>query len=317
MLSDSTAARVLVVGSLNADLVTRVPRLPAPGETVLGDSFDVLAGGKGANQAVAAARCGAAVRMIGRVGADAFGAMLRDELSRAGVDARGVGVDPRTPTGTAQIVVDAKGRNQIAVAPGANFGLTIDAVEPLHLWDEVSAVVLQLEVPMATNEAAARLAAERRVPLILNAAPFAPLSAHLLERLSWLVVNEIEAGQLVGAGAVRGVADAHRAAVRLADGRRGAIVTLGAAGAVMVSSGKALHQSAAIVTVVDTVAAGDAFVGAFAASIARSEPAAEALSFAVGAGSLACTRAGAIPSLPRRGEVAALRASLAAARPLP
>ena len=300
---------VVVVGSLNADLVTRVPRLPLAGETVLGTSFEVLAGGKGANQAVAAARFGAQVKMIGRVGADAFGALLRQELSRAGVDTAAVVSDPDNSTGTAQILVDVEGRNQIAVAPGANGELSRREVEEAQAWEHAALAVVQLEVPLDAVEAAVRRAARGGVPVVLNAAPARSLPEALLAVVAWLIVNQSEAAALARRP-VGTIDEAQRAARGLRGAGQGVIVTLGAGGALMLSEAGALHQPAAEVRAIDTVAAGDAFVGVFAAAMMRGEKPEEALALAVTAGSLACIRSGAIPSLPTAAEVAERRQSL-------
>lgn len=293
---------MLVIGSLNADLVMRAPRLPQPGETVIGATFSVVAGGKGANQAVAAARLGAPVAMIGRIGNDAFGALVRGELSCAGVRTDHVRVDPEAYTGTAQIVVDEDGHNAIVVASGANARLEAADVLPDSAWEGARLVVLQLEVPMTSVAASIQKARKRQVPVLLNAAPAQPLSSELLEAISWLVVNEVEAGQLAGAP-IRSVEEAAAAARALHHSGKQVVVTLGAAGAICITDSELLHVPAPRVDVIDTTAAGDAFVGALAAALYRGASPAIAVREAVVAGSLACTKAGAIPSLPTRAEV--------------
>ncbi|MFI5398122.1 MAG: ribokinase [Candidatus Binatia bacterium] len=310
----ATAGQILVIGSLNVDLVMHAPRLPQPGETVTGAWLQIAAGGKGANQAVAAARLGAAVSMIGRIGADASGQLVRSELTQAGVNVEHVRVDPEAATGTAQIVVDATGQNAIVVASGANARLEVaDVVHAGSAWSRAAAVVLQLEVPLATVAAAVAMARARSVPVLLNAAPAHPLPNDLLHALDWLIVNEVEAEQLVsGVGAraaVRSPADAFAAAVALRQEGQHVVVTLGAAGAVLAGARAPLHVPAPRIDVVDTTAAGDALVGALAAALLHGLNAEDALRAAVLAGSLACTRSGAIPSLPTVAEVQAARGS--------
>ena len=296
--------RLLVIGSLNADLVMRAARLPRPGETVGGATFAVVPGGKGANQAVAAARAGAPVTMIGRIGDDVFGHLVLAELVRAGVNVDHVRALTAAPTGTAQIVTDDAGQNAIVVAPGANAALTPADVDTASAaWRDAGLVVLQLEIPPPTVVAAARQARARGIPLLLNAAPAAPISASLHALIDWLVVNETEAELLAGRP-IRSWTEAMdvAAALRRHDGQR-IVVTLGASGAILSGKEDALHVPAPVVDVVDTTAAGDAFVGVLAAALLAGVPAADALRRAVIAGSLACTKNGAIPSLPTAREI--------------
>jgi ribokinase len=299
----SSSGHVLVVGSLNADLVMRAPRLPRPGETVVGGAFHVAPGGKGANQAVAAARLGAKVAMIGRVGNDAFGMLVRGELERAGVCVEHVRIDAEAPTGAGQIVVDATGQNAIVVASGANARVEVDDVmQAASAWDGAMCVVLQLEIPLVTVAATIAAAHARQIPVLLNAAPAQVLPDDLMQAVSWLVVNEVEAEQLAHR-TVRSRADAIDVAAGLRNAGQRVLVTLGANGAVLVSDARTMHVPALPVDVVDTTAAGDAFVGALAAALQRGVSEGDALRDAVVAGSLACTRAGAIPSLPMAAEV--------------
>jgi ribokinase len=304
MSSSGAARHVLVVGSLNADLIVRAERLPRAGETIVGASFHTAAGGKGANQAVAAARMGAPVVMVGRVGADSFGQLVRQELVRAGVVARYVRVDPDAPTGTGHVTIDAEGRNAIAVASGANMQVSATDLEDSGgAWKDAALLLLQLEIPIATVALAMEKARRHGIPVLLNAAPAQMVATDLLSGAAWLVVNEIEAEQLVGSP-VRTVDAGIRAARALRRGDQRVVVTLGAAGAVLASGGRsAEHVPAPVVEVVDTTAAGDAFVGALAATLLRGAAEEEAVHQAVVAGSLACTRLGAIPSLPSSSEV--------------
>lgn len=296
---------IVVVGSLNCDYVVRVPRHPRPGETVLGSGHAKHLGGKGANQAVAAARLGGRVRMLGCVGGDPEGEAFRSALMTEGVDVSWLaGVD--APTGAAFVAVDEAGQNAIAVSPGANHHLAAK-----HLQDAafagVRAVVLQLEIPMAAVRAAARRGHAGGARVILNAAPTVALADEDLADLDVLVVNEHEAAALAGEG---GPCRSPEEAVSLARRLRGrvplAVLTLGAAGAVLADASGAVHEPAFAVTPVDTTGAGDAFVGALAVALIEGRPPRAALRFANAAGALATTRHGAQPSMPRRAEVEAL-----------
>jgi ribokinase len=315
MMARPTAHRghVLVVGSLNADLVMHAPHLPRQGETVLGATFEVVAGGKGANQAAAAARLGVPVSIIGCVGDDMFGHLLREALHAAGVQIEHLRVVAQTATGTAHVVVDAHGNNAIVVAAGANAALAPDDLADAEpVWADAAVLVLQLEIPIPTVTRAIRLAARRHIPVVLNAAPAQALEPHVLDGVDWLVVNEVEAEQLSGHG-VGSPSDAIAAAAHFRRPRQRAIVTLGAAGAVLVRDSEPLHIPAPQVDVVDTTAAGDAFVGALAAQVRRGVSDDAALRYSVIAGSLACTRRGALPSLPDAAAVNRLQSILAGA----
>ena len=293
----------MIIGSLNVDLVARAERLPSPGETVIGGTFHVAAGGKGANQAVAAARMGASVEMIGRIGNDNFGSMVRGELAHAGVGVDHLLVDPVAATGTGHVFIDAQGQNAIIVASGANERVAADdPAKATAAWSDVALVVLQLEVPLTTVAASIHEATRRGLPVLLNAAPARALSKELLQPLTWLVVNEIEAEQLSGRP-VRSPDDALKAASFLRHDSQRVAITLGAAGAVFLNGETGCHIAAPNVEVVDTTAAGDAFVGALAAALTAGSDDETAARRAVIAGSLACTKLGAIPSLPTAAEV--------------
>jgi len=297
--------RAVVLGSLNMDLIVRTDRLPAPGETVLGGQFHTAAGGKGANQAVAAARLGAAVSMIGCIGSDDYGRQLLRLVRSSGVDVEHVHVVEQ-PTGVALIVVDGRGQNLIAVAQGANGLVSREVVESAgELIASADIVVAQLEVPVEAITAAAELARAAGVPLLLNAAPARADVAGLLSLVTILAVNETELAIVAGHDVTAGQ-EAATAKELLARGPMAIIVTLGARGCVLVDH----HGSVAIpsypVRVVDSTAAGDAFVGAIAARYSRSESLEAAARYASAAGALACTRPGAQPSLPTAEEVARL-----------
>jgi ribokinase len=298
-----------VLGSLNADLVVRLPRLPRVAETVLGERLRTFPGGKGANQAVAAARLGSEVCMVGRVGRDAFGDSLLDTLAADGVDTACVERDPDEPTGAALILVEEGGQNMIAVAPGAN--ARVDATDvrraAARLNGPESLLLLQLEVPLAAVESAVQAAREHGSRVILNAAPAtAMLPDTLLRGLDVLVVNEIEAASLFG-GPVSSLNDAARVGqAALESGVGAAIVTLGAAGAMVVHPSGGTHIAAYPVVAVDATAAGDAFVGALGVALGRGTDLVAAARLGAAAGAAAAARAGAQSSLPRPAELEAL-----------
>ena len=297
---------VVVVGSLNVDLVVHAPRLPGPGETLTGNGFATDEGGKGANQAVAAARMGARVAMIGRVGHDDHGRRLLAALQREGIDVDAVGVDDAAPTGIAAIVVAHDGENSIVVVPGANHALSVQHIEgQAARLTTARVVVAQLETPQATVFHALQLARRAGAVTLLNAAPAAELSAQQLAAVQWLVVNESEAAGLLGTS-VDDVAQAGAAAqaLRLL-GPRDVVVTLGAHGLVHADSAGTAHHAVAAVKAVDTTGAGDTFVGVLAAGLAQGLPANEALHRGQAAAAIAVTRRGAQAAMPTLAEVAA------------
>jgi ribokinase len=295
-------AEVAVVGSLNLDLVVRVARLPGPGETVSGEDVFANPGGKGANQAVAAARLGRAVAMVGCVGDDQAGRDLLAALDGDGVDTARVRVVAGVPSGTAFITVDEAGENQIVVSPGTNARLTPDDVEAAAVTLEAARVtLLQLEVPQEAVAAAARTAGGL---VVLNPAPVRPLPDELLGAVDVLVPNRVELAQLAAAPAPETVADATALAGRLAS--RAVVVTLGAEGALVVEDGRTSHVPAVAVRPVDTTAAGDAFCGGLADALAGGAGLEDAARWAVRVAAAACTRQGAQASLPTPDEVRAL-----------
>jgi ribokinase len=296
--------KIIVAGSINMDLVTRAP-IPRPGETVIGGDLHAFPGGKGANQAVAAARMGGQVTMIGRVGEDAFGKQMRAALEEDGVDTAFVLPTAGTPTGVALIVVDEQGQNSIVVTPGANGRLTpadIDAAAEAIAAADV--LLLQLEIPLETVQRATGLAAQHGLKVILNPAPAAPLPQDLLSKVDILIPNEIEAAALSGLPS-GSTAELQAAAANLLEQGAGAVIlTLGDRGALLVDGqSKTLLPAFAVKNVVDTTAAGDAFAGALAVAVSEGLTLPEAISWAAGAGALAVTKAGAQPSLPTRTEV--------------
>ncbi len=298
---------IVVFGSINADLVARVARLPRAGETLAGDSFAVVAGGKGANQALAARRAGAEVMLAGATGDDAFRAPALAGLAAAGVDVSRVRTTA-APTGVALIHVDAEGRNAITVIAGANALADPDAVEDATLGER-STLVLQFELPVAAVTALARRARQRGARVLLNAAPAIPLPASLAATLDVLVVNEHEAQVLARE---TGLPDAPTAFAAAWHRRHGAavVVTLGAAGVVAAADGRSHMLAAPRVEVVDTTGAGDAFVGTLAAALDRGLGWPGALAAATAAGALACTAFGAQGALPEAARIDALAGQL-------
>lgn len=280
---------IAVTGSLNLDLVARVPHIPAPGETVLGSTLTHHQGGKGGNQAVAAARLGAPVRFFGAVGDDGFGGELTDALRAEGIDTVGLR-RVQGPSGTALISVADTGENAISVLPGAN----AKAPLPPDVWPrELRVLLLQLEIPVGTVMAWAERAHAAGVPVWLNAAPMLALPPDLLPLLDMLVVNEAELAAL----GVDGIADA------AALGPRRVVVTLGARGAVAWDGGRRVEQAAHDVWVVDSTGAGDTFVGALAASLWQGRSFDEALHRAGVAAALACAKVGAREGMPTAAEL--------------
>ena len=294
------AGRVLVVGSLNMDLVVQVAAQPRPGDTVLASDVATFPGGKGANQAAAAAKAGGNVRMLGRVGTDDHGQALKSALETAGVDTGFVtAVDGQS--GLAFITVDTGGENMIVVSSGANRHLTPETVLDEH-FEDVAVLLMQLEIPLETVARAAELARERGVKSILNAAPARELPADLLKNITHLVVNEGEAGFLTELQ-VTDVSSAQAAGHKLLErGVGNVVVTLGGEGVAWVGE-SAGRLGAHRVQVLDTTAAGDAFCGALAVKLAEGASLAEAVRFANAAGALATTKKGAQPSLPSRADI--------------
>ncbi len=299
--------KLVVVGSANMDLVVQTERAPRAGETVVGEGFTLAPGGKGANQAVAAARLGAEVVFIARVGDDDFGKRNLENYRREGIDTSHVAVDPEAPSGVALIVVERGGENRIVVVPGANGRLDPnDVTRARSAFAGAAALLVQLEVPLATVEAALRLGREHGLRTILNPAPACPLPEGLLRSVDILTPNETELARITG----RETADPGEipalARGLLARGPEHVIVTLGENGALIVSREGEVHVPSFPVEAVDTTAAGDAFNGALAVALAEGMDMERAVRFACAAGALATTVLGAQPSLPRRDRVESL-----------
>jgi ribokinase len=303
---DHRNVRVTVMGSFVADLAFRTPRLPAWGETILGSEFRLGPGGKGSNQAVAAARLGAAVSFISKLGQDAFGELARRTYDAEGIDTEFCVTTSEHATGGAAIIIDAaRGDNAIVVVPGAAFELTTAEIDrAADRIAESSAFLTQLELPLAIVAHGLELAHRSGVPTILNPAPAVQLPDHLYEWCDYLTPNESEAAALVGR-AVSSVEDADRAAeVLLARGAGSVVITLGAQGAFVKTRALSRHVPAVTAgPVVDTTGAGDAFNGGFAVALAEGRDIVAATEFGCAVAAVSVTRFGTAPSMPTRAEI--------------
>jgi ribokinase len=296
---------ILVVGSINMDLVVRTSRQPSPGETVLGGGFTTSPGGKGANQAVAVARMGGACRMIGRVGEDAFGDALLEGMKAESIDCTHVWKTQDTATGVAMIIVDAKGENAIVVAGGANRRLTPDDLYPCgDQFEAADVLIVQLELPMPTVRAAVDLARRHNCRIFLDPAPAPRQMPEQLYQVDVISPNATEAEILTGKMAIEERVDKQVASVFIERGARAAVLKLGARGSLVVTAdGQIARVPSYKVNIVDTTAAGDAFTGALAIAAASGQPLPAAAKFANAAGALACTRLGAQCAMPTAHEV--------------
>jgi len=302
------SAQIVVVGSANTDLVVRVPTLPRPGETVTGGTFFTARGGKGANQAVAAARAGGAVALIACLGDDQFGEETLEALAAEGIAVHAVCRMPDTPSGVALILVDEGGENSIAVAPGANALLTPEHVVPVvERLSPADVLVAQLETPLETVLAAAQAASRVGARVILNPAPARALPDDLLHLVSVLTPNEAEAARLAGMSSIAGMRALEDAATALLQRGVGAVaITLGAAGAYVATTELRELIPAYRVEARDTTGAGDVFNGALAVALAEQMPLGGAVRFANAAAAISVTRDGAQPAAPHRAEILAL-----------
>ena len=296
---------IVVVGSINIDLVARAERIPLVGETVHSSDFQMHSGGKGANQAVAVARLGYPVRMIGSVGSDSFGEELRAQLVRSGVDASGVRIS-KGPSGVAVIAVAPNGDNAIVVTPGANALVTPKVIdENVDAIREAGVVLTQLEIPIETVEYLGTVCERLNVPLILDPSPARALPADLLGRVSWITPNETEI-DCCTPETKNGKNSADRSEMidALLEQCRGVVLKMGSRGAIVATKdGGQHHVNAFRVNAVDTTAAGDAFNGAFAVGLMLGKSPVESAEFAAAAGAVSVTRAGAQPSMPTMEEV--------------
>lgn len=301
---------VVVLGSINMDLIGTAARLPSSGETVLGDGFHTAPGGKGANQAVAAARMGASVRMVGRVGADTFGPELLDNLRSYGVDVSGVAEDADAASGVAMILLDASRQNRILVIGGANMrcdDTQVDAVA--SALEGADALMLQCEIPPATSLKAARIAKERAVRVVWDPAPAEGFPSEAYAVVDVLTPNQAEAAALTGID-VTDAADAEAAARALIERGVGAVVVkMGENGAFYLSDGDSGYVPPYAVEAADTVAAGDAFGASMTCALAEGKSMAEAVRYGAASGALAVTRPGAQEAMPSRSDVESLLSS--------
>jgi ribokinase len=297
---------IVVFGSLNADIVVRLPRFPTPGETVTGTNLAVFPGGKGANQACAAGRLGAKVHMVGRVGTDENGRLLKSSLDAAGVDTSALLADASVPTGTAFIAIDATGQNEIVIVAGANGRVGMDDVERNRSLIEGAAfLLLQLEVPLEAVEAAARVARAAGRTVILDPAPAQSAALSLLPLVDYVTPNESELLGLCGER-IRGIEVEEAATLgrRLIErGARRVVVKLGPLGAMLVTKEVVRRWAGLAVRAVDTTAAGDVWAGAFATALSEGAREDVAGAFANVAAGISVTRPGAQPSMPDRAEV--------------
>jgi len=296
--------KILVVGSSNTDMVIKTHHFPAPGETILGGRFLMNAGGKGANQAVAAARLGGLVTFVGKIGNDIFGIQAVEQLEDEGINVEFVSVDPEKPSGVALITVDQKGENSIVVASGSNGTLSpADFDKALTELDESDFVLMQLEIPIPTVEYIARLAAQKQKKVVLNPAPAAVLSDELLQNLYLITPNETEAELLTGVKVTDEQSALKAASLLHKKGVEVVIITMGAAGAFLLSNGKSEIISAQRVEAIDTTAAGDTFNGALVVALSEGKTTREAIVFANKAAAISVTRIGAQSSVPYRKEI--------------
>ncbi|OZQ70875.1 ribokinase [Paenibacillus odorifer] len=295
---------IVVIGSLNMDMVVRTKRSPDAGETLIGQAFALSPGGKGANQAVAAARLGAEVSMIGRVGKDTFGSEMLEIIRNEGIHIEHISVSEHQATGVASIVIEEDGENRIIVVPGANIELTVEDIQALEaVISQAKIIVLQLEMDLAMSEQAIAIAHRKRIPVILNPAPARVLKDEMLAQVSYLTPNETEAGILSGMTVDSAETAEQAARILLQKGVQNVIVTLGSKGALIVNAEGAKAVPGFPVKAVDTVAAGDSFNGALAQQLVLGKTLEEAVSFANAVGALAVGKEGAIPSLPQLSEV--------------
>jgi len=295
---------VVVVGSVNMDLVIQVGRMPRAGETLIGSNFTRACGGKGANQAVATARLGAKTTFIGRVGDDDFGRALKANLKKDGVSTRYLLTDDEAPTGVALIIVDKSGENSIVVASGANARVSPDDLSAAKgAWRGARFLIVQFEVPLETVEAALDTARRHEVTSILDAGPAKKCPARILRKADIVSPNEVESETLTGLR-IRGIRSAERVASKFRKmGVRTIVLKLGALGALVADGDKCVHIPTPKIKAVDSTAAGDAFTGALAVFLGEGKDLIEATRYACCAGALACLKVGAQPSLPHRCEL--------------
>jgi ribokinase len=297
-------SRILVIGSSNTDMVIKTEKLPSPGETILGGTFLMNPGGKGANQAVAAARLGGKVTFIAKRGNDLFGNQMTGLLKKEGIDTKYIVQDPELPSGIALITVDSEGENNIVVAPGSNSNLVAEDI-PAELLasGKYKILLLQLEVPMMTVEYAALTAAENGIKVILNPAPAAKLHDYLLRHIWLITPDESEAEMITGIKVKDEFSADNAARYFQKKGVKNVIITMGAAGAYVRTESFSEMVAGVKVEAIDTTAAGDVFNGALAVAIAEEQDMGKAVKFANKAAAISVTRLGAQASAPYRDEI--------------
>ena len=296
--------KILIIGSSNTDMVAKTTHLPVPGETVLGGDFIMAPGGKGANQAVAAARLGGDITFIAKLGNDIFGKQAVNQYKQENIDTKYIVTDPAHPSGIALITVDANGENCIVVASGANAHLKPDDIRPAEKeLGNSSCILMQLEIPLETVQYVTRKAVEKNIPVILNPAPAQPLPDHLLQHIHILTPNQKEAEMLTGIPIIDKPSAEAAAYALAAKGVKTIIITLGKSGALILDQGRIEWVPAPEVTAVDTTAAGDVFCGSLAVALSEKKPIKDSVSFACAAAALSVTKLGAQTSAPTRQEV--------------
>jgi ribokinase len=305
------SANIVVVGSSNTDMIIKVPHIPKPGETILGGTFSTAAGGKGANQAVAAARAGGNVSFVARVGNDMFGEEAIRGFQKDGLNIDHVITDNTAPSGVAEIFVAEDGENSIAVASGANLNLSPTDIQSAEdIIAKADILVMQLEVPLETVYTAAKVAHENGVTVILNPAPAQPLAEEYFKYFTILTPNETEAEILTSVTVSDEKSAEEAARVLMEKGVESVIVTLGRKGALMVSRNEVDHIPGFEVDAVDATAAGDVFNGTLAVALANKKSLQEAISFANAAAALSVTKLGAQPSAPLRVDIEKMQQSI-------
>ena len=291
--------KILVLGNSNVDFVFKIPRFHHPGETILAESLVTFFGGKGANQAITAKRLGGNVHFITKVGNDLYGKSYRHHLIKNGLDQKLILKDKKLPTGTAVIELTPKGENRIIAFLGANGSLSVNDLKRLErYWKGVGVFVTQLEIPFPTVEKGLKMAKEEGALTLLNPSPPVQLPSHVLSSVDFIVPNEVEAQYLTGIK-LKGDREIRKMAEKFLDqGVKNVVITLGSKGLFFKNRSEEVWMNAFKVNVIDTTAAGDAFLGALASGLSENKPIREVLRFANGAGALATTKLGAQPSLP-------------------
>jgi len=296
-------SKIVVIGSANTDMVVKAKTLPLPGETILGGKFFMNAGGKGANQAVAAARMGGQVTLVAKVGDDIFGKQTIEGLKKENINTDFVFIDAIAPSGIALINVNEEGENCIVVAPGANANLLPADIDKAIIVSIAEIILMQLEVPMQTIEQVAKNAKLNHQKIIINPAPAQALPDELLKGLYLITPNEIEASMLTGIAVVDEVSASKAADIFLEKGVQNVIITLGKQGAYFQNSTEHILEPAPLVQALDTTAAGDTFSGAITVALTENKTWSQAIQFAVKAASISVTRLGAQASVPYRNEI--------------